>query len=168
MSDQRKDALDGAVALALHGKIQPQDVVANAKAFLDFLEGQEAAAKPPRARKSSSAATAETAAAIQSQSSPSEPPAAESESSTSSTSQASSSQKDLAAGSSEKADSKVSDKPLTDVDVRSALVALQTRKGTRTFSQAILDKYTSGAQHVIGSLKKEDYAKVVAECEAIK
>lgn len=55
---------------------------------------------------------------------------------------------------------------LTDKDVRTALVQLQTRKGTKKEAQAILDKFAPNG--VIAGVKKEDYAKLIAECQAVK
>jgi hypothetical protein len=48
--------------------------------------------------------------------------------------------------------------------VRNALVQCQTRKGAKSFAQAILDKYTPGKPHITGSLAQADFAKVIAEC----
>jgi hypothetical protein len=52
-------------------------------------------------------------------------------------------------------------------DVRVALVALSTRTGSRAKSDEILAKFAGeGKPAVTGSLKAEDYAKVVAECQS--
>jgi hypothetical protein len=55
--------------------------------------------------------------------------------------------------------------PATLDDVRVALVALSTRTGSKAKASEILEKYTPNATHVTGSLKAEDYARVVAECQ---
>ena len=49
-------------------------------------------------------------------------------------------------------------------DVRAALVALQTRKGTKAPAQTILEKYSP--TKVTGGLPKEKYKAVIDECAA--
>lgn len=51
-------------------------------------------------------------------------------------------------------------------DVRIALVECQTRLGSKAKPLAVLTKYTPGGPHTTGTLKVEDYAKVIAECKS--
>lgn len=49
-------------------------------------------------------------------------------------------------------------------DVRAALTAVQTKKGHKDHALAVLEKVSGGK--VLSGLKKEDYAKLVAACNA--
>ncbi len=53
-------------------------------------------------------------------------------------------------------------------DIRNALVKAQTRLGSKDKVQALLTKFTPGGPHTTGTVKKEDYAKLIAECETLK
>jgi hypothetical protein len=123
----------------------PAEVVERATAYLAFLcaEGVEAP-KAPKAKKATSAPVVVAAAEAPAPAiSPGNTPPA-------------------SAGAAQPAVQTAAAATLDDV--RAALVARQTRDGTKVNAQAILEKYSP--TKVTGGLKKEDYAKVIAECIA--
>lgn len=160
MNEQRKLALE--LANTFDGDVT--ETVARAKAYLDFLEGGETLAaeqpaRPTRGRKAAAAAATTSA---------STPTASEAPTAAAETSPVPTTDTPAAAQPATAPEAKpaASTSDLTDKDVRTALVTLQTRKGSKEEPQRILSKYATNG--VIAGVKKEDYAKLIAECQAVK
>lgn len=145
----RNKAFDAAVHLAASGRLEAGAIVANATAFAVYLAGD---ANPTPAAKTRKAPAAPAAAVSVEAPAPVASPVT-------------TGQLDGAAQpAATTAVAATPAKELTLDDVRNALVACQTRKGSKAIPQAILEKYSPGK--VTGTLPKEDYAKVIAECAA--
>jgi hypothetical protein len=156
-TSNREKALFAAVQLAVAAGGRADALLVNARDILKFLDGDliqpaistsvvtmtqtnppPAEPAPPKARAKKSAVTTTGTPAPQ----PAPAPAAEAAPSTATS----------------------PSKQPTEDDVRLALTACQTRKGSIDVPRAILAKYSSNK--VISGLKAEDRATVIAECAA--
>lgn len=146
--DNRKRALEAAVHLAASDRIRGDQVLTYAASILTFLEGTqvttaEASEAPKASGRRKAAAPEKSAVTTVEPATPAvQAPATEAVAATATS---------------------PSKEPTLD-DVRAALVALQTRKGTKAPAQTILEKYSP--TQVTGGVPKDKYAALIAECAA--
>lgn len=155
-----------ALSLAVQRAGGSGDVVADAAAFLTFLDGGEnlkdalGAPKAPRQpRKATAAAATDTAASVSTAAKEAAPAAAASPSD------------DLfgddepkAAEAPKKEEAAKKVKPPTQDDVRAALVAAQTALQSKDKAVDILAKHTTGGERVLSKLPESAFAALIKEC----
>lgn len=143
-----------ALELAVNSNEAPGQVVARATAYLAFLDGPTEGSDAPKATRTRKAATASGVAPTGEAHAPVASPV-NTQQVAAGTAQAVEQPKDAVTTPAKK---------LTIDDIRQALVALQTRKGSKEVPQKILESFSP--TKVTGGVKEEDYAKLIAACAA--